>query len=480
MTSYAYASAQRIAADIREQKVTSRAVLEELLDRVERLDGPLNCVVILDQERARQQADLADRELAQGHLRGPLHGVPMTIKDSFQTEGLTTTSGAPELSDFVPEGDAVPVARLKQAGAIVFGKTNLPIYAGDTQSYNEVYGTSNNPWDPSRTVGGSSGGSAGALAAGFTPLELGSDIGGSIRGPASTCGVTGHKPSYGIVPALGQIPGPPGTLTQADIAVAGPMARDIEDLELALDVLAGPDEWHSTAYRLELPPPRKQDPRDYKVGVWLDESSAPIDDSVRTLLEQAIERLETGGTTVDREARPPIDFEYATRVYLQLLGAAESGGFSKDEIEHMAKTAAEEQEGIVPGFYTLRHRAWLSANERRLQMRRKWHEFFQHYDAILLPTLPTDAIAHDHSEPMGKRRIEINGEQRPYLDQLLWVGLTCVAYLPATVVPVGLTERGLPVGIQIAGPFLEDRTTLDIGRRILDQAGGFQAPSDYR
>lgn len=480
MSSHAYSSASRIAMGIREGTTSSRDALEELIDRVARLDGPLNCVVTLDLERARAQADACDAEVADGHLRGPLHGVPMTIKDSFQTEGLRTTSGAPELADFVPEKDAVPVARLKAAGAVVFGKTNLPIYAGDTQTYNEVFGASNNPWDVTRTVGGSSGGAAGALAAGLTPLELGSDIGGSIRGPASTCGVLGHKPSYGIVSALGQIPGPPGTLSQADIAVAGPMARDIEDLELGLDVLAGPDEWHAPAYRLDLPPARHGHPGGYRVAVWMDEDSAPIDDEVRTQLEGAADRLEASGATVDRTARPAFDFDYATRVFLQLLGAAECGGFPHDEIERMAEEKIEEQAGLVPGFYSLRHRAWLSANERRLQMRRMWHDFFRDFDAVLLPTLPTDAIEHDHSEPSGRRSITVNGAQRPYLDQLLWVGLTGVAFLPSTVVPVGRTGRGLPVGIQVAGPFLEDHTTLDLGRHILDQAGGFEAPPGFR
>ena len=219
-----YWSTGDAAAAIRAGRISSRDHLELLLDRVERLNPPLNAVVTLDAERARREADAADRALAEGRDLGPLHGVAMTIKDSFQTIGMRTTSGAPELSGHIPEVDAVPVARLRAAGAVVFGKTNLPIYAGDTQSYNAVFGQTNNPWNLERTPGGSSGGSAAALAAGFTPLELGSDIGGSIRGPASTCGIFGHKPSYGIVPALGQIPGPPGTLTQADIAVAGPMA----------------------------------------------------------------------------------------------------------------------------------------------------------------------------------------------------------------------------------------------------------------
>lgn len=477
----AYWSAAEAAAAIRHGKISSRDYLELLLDRVDRLNPPLNAVVTLDVERARREADAADRALAEGRALGPLPGVAMTIKDSFQTKGMRTTSGAPELSSHVPEVDAVPVARLRAAGAVVFGKTNLPIYAGDTQSYNEVFGQTNNPWNLERTPGGSSGGSAAALAAGLTPFELGSDIGGSIRGPASTCGVFGHKPSYGIVPALGQIPGPPGTLTQADIAVAGPMARTVEDLELGLDILAGPDDWHAPGYRLELPPARHGNLADYRVAVWFEEPSSPIDGRILERLEGAADALEAAGATVDRKARPDFTFDYATRVFGQLLGAAMCGGFSHDEIEELAvRGIREDEEGALAARWaSQRHRAWLSTNERRLQMRRKWHEFFREWDAVLLPCLPTTAIPHDHSEPMGARRITVNGERRAYGEQTLWVGLTGVAYLPATVIPAGTASDGLPVGLQIAGPFLEDRTTLDLARRLSGEIGGFERPPGY-
>ncbi|MCY3969392.1 MAG: amidase [Acidobacteria bacterium] len=477
----AYWSTAQAAAAIRSGRISSRDYLELLLDRVERMNPPLNAVVTLDAERARGEADAADRALADGRSLGPLHGVAMTIKDSFQTVGMRTTSGAPELSGHIPAVDAVPVARLRGAGAVIFGKTNLPVYAGDTQSYNEVFGQTNNPWDLERTPGGSSGGSAGALAAGFTPFELGSDIGGSIRGPASTCGVFGHKPSYGIVPALGQIPGPPGTLTQADIAVAGPMARSAEDLELGLDIIAGPDDWHAAGYRLELPPARHETLADYRVAVWFEEPSSPIDDRVLERLESAADALEEAGARVDREARPDFTFDYATRVFGQLLGAAMCGGFSHDEIEELAgRGIREDEEGALAARWaSQRHRAWLSANERRLQMRRKWHAFFKEWDAVLLPCLPTTAIPHDHSEPMGARRITVNGERRAYGEQTLWVGLTGVAYLPATVIPAGTAGDGLPVGLQIAGPFLEDRTTLDLARRLSKRIGGFERPPGY-
>src|SRR5438309_2857444 len=287
MNELAFLSAIEIAKEIRERRLSSREAVDYFLARVEALDGPINSIVTVDAHRARMEAGAADGTLARGEVRGPLHGVPMTVKDSFQTRGMRTASGAPELSALIPDEDAWPVARLREAGAIIFGKTNLPIYAGDMQTYNEVFGTTNNPYDLSRTPGGSSGGSAAALACGFTPLELGSDIGGSIRLPSHMSGVVGHKPSYGIVPAHGQIPGPPGSLTQADLAVAGPMARTVEDLELGLNILAGPDRWEYPAWRLELPSPRHDSLKEYRVAAWLDDPTCPVEPDVRSLLENA-------------------------------------------------------------------------------------------------------------------------------------------------------------------------------------------------
>jgi amidase len=480
-THLAYFSAREVATAIRERKLRSREVLEAMLERIEKHNPALNAVVTLEAERARSEADRADAEARKGEFRGPLHGVCMTIKDSFMTAGMRTTSGAPELSDFVPETDAVPVARLRAAGAIVVGKTNLPIYAGDAQSYNEVFGRSNNPWNVGRTPGGSSGGSAAALAAGLTPIELGSDIGGSIRGPASACGVTGHKPSYGVIPAIGQIPGPPGTLTQADLAVAGPMARNIDDLELGLALMAGADDWYAPGWRLTLPPPRHRSLREFRVAVWVHEDLVPIEREVEGLLLEAADALKREGVRIDYDARPDFTFEYAVGVYDQLLGAALSGGFTRGEIEALATKAdaADESHALGARHASPRHRERLPANERRLQLRRKWREFVQDWDAVLFPCLPTTAIPHDPSQPIGRRKIVVNGEERPYNDQLRWMGPAGVAYLPATVVPVGLSSEGLPVGAQLAGPFLEDRTTLALGRHLEAIHGGFQRPPGY-
>jgi amidase len=470
-------SATELAAAIAAGEVSSTEVLDHLVERIERLDGPVNAVVCWDLERAREAARRADDARAAGDELGPLHGVPMTIKDSFQTAGCTTTSGSPDLADFVPAEDADPVARLRAAGAIPFAKTNLPLFAGDIQSYNEVYGTTNNPHDVERTPGGSSGGSAAALAMGYTPIELGSDIGGSIRVPAHYSGVMGHKSSFGIVPAHGQIPGLPGTLTQADLAVAGPMARTVDDMEVMLDVLAGPDRWDAPAWRLDLPPARATALEDFRIAAWIDDERCPVDADTARALGETIAAIDAAGGKVDVDARPGFTLDKAFTVFGNLLFAALSGGHPKGKIEHMATDTSETSLGWVKRGTAARHRDWLSDHERRLQLRARWDEFFSDFDAILLPVHPRPAIPHDHSEPQFERRVDIGGRDAPYLDLFPWIAPAGAAYLPATVVPAGISTDGLPIGVQIVGPYLHDRTTLQLARHIADLRGGCPRPA---
>src|SRR5215831_6791091 len=467
----AHVSALDLAAAIRRRQVSSREALEYFLARIAALDKTINSVVTIDAERARDEADEADRLLARGEARGSLHGVPMTIKDSLQTRGMRTTSGAPELANFVPQEDAWPVARVREAGAVIFGKTNLPSYAGDLQSYNDVFGTTSNPYDLTRTPGGSSGGSAAALACGFTPLEIGSDIGGSIRLPSHMSGVVGHKPSYGVVPAHGQIPGPPGTLTLADLAVAGPMARTIDDLRVGLDIMAGPNRWEHPAWKLKLPAPRRGSLREYRVAAWLDDPACPVEPDSRELLEKAAQALAEAGATVDRNARPAFTLEKVADTFAALLQAALAGGVSFEKIEESAATEGDSPAARTRRLLAIRHRQWLSINERRLQMRRRWEEFFADWDAILLPVMPCPAIAHDHSEPQAARTAPVGGAQIPYWSLTTWMAPAGVCYLPATVIPVGVLQNGLPVGIQIAGPYLHDRTTLDLAKHLFARLG---------
>jgi len=485
MPDIAFRSALELAVAIRNREVSSRELLEHYLRRIERHNPAINAIVTLDVERARAQADAADAALARGESLGPLHGLPITVKDTVETAGLRTTAGAPLHAEHVPAQDAPAVARLKAAGAIVFGKTNIPVFAMDLQTYNPIFGATNNPWDVTRSPGGSSGGSAAALAAGLTGLELGSDIGGSIRNPAHYCGVYGHKPTFDIIPLRGHIPGPPGALTGADIAVLGPLARSAKDLSLALSILAGPDAEEGRAWRLELPSPRHGALRKYRVAAWLDDPACPVAAEVRARLEAVIAGLREEKVQVDEQARPGFHFADALRTYLGLLWGATSSGLPREQIEELARAAGQmppEADGYWDHFVRAsaqRHCDWLLANEARAHYRAQWAEFFRNYDVLLCPITPTAAISHDHSEPMMARTIQVNGQTRSYLDGIAWAGVIGMAYLPVTMAPVGRTSQGLPVGVQIVGPYLEDRTTVDFARRLAEVIGGFEAPPGY-
>ena len=459
-------TATELTAAITRRDVSSTEVLDHLVDRIEALDGPVNSVVHWDLDRARSAAREADAAVVRGDDLGALHGVPMTIKDSFQTEGCITTSGAPELAGFVPTEDAWPVARLREAGAIPFAKTNLPLYAGDVQTFNEVYGTTNNPFDLSRTPGGSSGGAAAALAMGFTPIELGSDIGGSIRVPAHYCGVVGHKSSFALVPGHGHIPGPAGTFTSADIGVYGPMARSVVDLELELGVLAGPDRWDSAAWRLDLPPSTAEGLADFRIAAWLDDPWCPVDGDTSRVLTSLVESIEAAGGHVDVDARPAFSLEKVSDVYLPLLFAALANGFPPEALDHMAANTDDTALGQVFRGTAMRHQDWLGYNERRLQMREEAARFFSGFDAILMPVHPRPAIPHDHQGTPASRTVSIDGVDRSYMDLFRWIALAGVAYLPSTVVPVGVSADDLPIGVQIVGPYLHDLTTLHLAKHI--------------
>ncbi len=472
-------SAIDLAAAIRDGRTSSREALDHFLARIARLDGPINALVTIDAERARAEADAADAALARGDLAGPLHGVPMSVKDSLSTVGMRTTSGAPELSDHVPTTDAWAVAAMRRAGAVIFGKTNLPIYAGDMQSYNEVFGTTHNPWDIERTPGGSSGGASAALAARFTPIEIGSDIGGSIRLPAHMGGVYGHKPTYGIVPAHGQIPGPPGTLTLADLAVIGPMARTVDDLELGLDLMSGPDRWNGPAWRLDLPPARATALGDFRIGAWLDDPYCPLDDEVAAVLGAMVSAIEGAGGRVDTEARPGFTLQKSAERFFALLQAALAGGYGRDEIDRMATATGDDPIAVTKRNTAMRHRDWLSHNESRLQQRLKFGQFFENHDVLLLPVMPTVAFRHDHSEPMAGRVVRTQRGDRRYWDLNIWMAPAGACWLPATVIPVGLAASGLPVGVQIVGPYLEDRTTLAFARALAEVVGPCPTPPGF-
>jgi amidase len=483
MPELGFDSATALLRALREREISSRELLEHYLARIERANPRLRAVVTLDEDRARQRAEASDAARARGESHGFLHGLPISVKDCFETAGLRTTAGSKLLADHVPTADAVSVARLKAAGAIVFAKTNTPALAMDWQTYNPLFGTTCNPWDVARTPGGSSGGSGAAIAAGLSALELGSDIGGSIRVPASWCGVFGHKPSWGIVPERGHIPGWPGALREDDINVVGPLGRSAADLALALEVLAGPLPDRARAWRLELPPARHASLRDFRVAAWLDDPAAPVDGAVRERLEAAIEALRREGVEVDEAARPGFALAHAIEVYRGLMIPITAAVMRDAEFAAAVKQADASDPAPrdeLTRFLRavgLRHRDWLLLHEKRERLRGLWADFFRRFDVLLCPAAPVCAPRHDHSEPMVLRRLEVNGAARPYTDLLAWTGFVGVCLLPASVAPVGRTREGLPVGMQIVGPFLEDRTPLAFASRLEALLGGFEPPA---
>ncbi|MFI5328654.1 MAG: amidase [Candidatus Rokuibacteriota bacterium] len=478
-----FRSAKQLASDIRRGKIGCLEALDLFLARVDRFNPQLNAIVARDAEAARRRARQADAALRKGKVWGPLHGVPMTVKESYDVAGMPTTWGLSELKDNVPSRHALAVERLLGAGVVLFGKTNVPSWLADWQSFNPVYGTTNNPWDLSRTPGGSSGGSAAALAAGLTGFEAGSDIGASIRNPAHYCGVYGHKPTYGIVPPRGQAL--PGRVAQGDISVIGPMGRSADDLALGLSVMAGADEIDGAGWRLALPAPRQKKLRDFKVAVMLTDPVSEVDDEVQARVQAVADFLVKQKAKVSGAARPAIDTAEAQRVYIFLLRAATAGRQTSEQFARNAEVAR----GLRPddeSYYArmtranvASHRDWLGANEARHQMRWRWAEFFRDYDLLLCPAAASTAFPHDQEGERHERTIPVNGHRVPTTDQLFWAGYPGMAFLPSTVAPAGFSRAGLPIGVQIVGPQYGDRTCIELARLLEREFQGFVPPPGY-
>jgi amidase len=479
----AFGSTAGLAARVRERKIGCLEALDFFLARAEKYNPALNAVVTWQTDRARERARAADAALARGENWGPLHGVPMTVKESFSVEGMPTTWGNPLFKDNVATEDAVLVERLLRAGAVIYGKTNVPYMLMDAQSYNEVYGVTNNPWDISRGPGGSSGGEAAALAAGLSALGAGSDIAGSLRNPAHYCGVYAHKPSWGLIPTRGHSPS--GALTPTDISAVGPMARHAEDLDLAMPALAGPDLLQQTAWRVELPPPRHRRLGDFRVALWTQSPMCEIDASVAERFTAVAAALTRAGAAIAEEAHPAIDDEAHHRLFMQLLRAATASRLRDEDFaaqQAIAATLAPDDTSFraeVARGATIGHRDWGVANETRTRLRHDWHQFFRDCDVLLTPVAATAAFPHDHSPDRDARRIPVNDKQRPYSEQIFWAELASLSYLPATAAPIGLTADGLPVGMQIITAEGEDRTAIEFARLLAAEIGGFTPPPDY-
>ena len=482
MTDLHWKSATEIAAMIRARKTTAADVLEHFLARIDKFNPSLNAIIWEDRDRARVRAKAADAALAAGEVWGPLHGVPMTIKESYDVAGSPTTWGDPELKGNIAAESALSVQRLERAGVNLFGKTNVPLMLADWQSYNAIYGTASNPWNRDLTPGGSSGGSASALAAGLTGLDAGSDIGASIRNPAHYCGVFGLKPTWGVVSAKGHAL--PGSVAPGDISAIGPMARAADDIEVALDAMAGPDDIDGTAWTLTLPACGARSLKDMRIAVKLTDPNCEIDDAYAARLQSLVDALARQGATV-KEVEPGIDTRRLHEIYVLLLRAATSGRTPQADIDRWRAKAAELGAGKVPYLEqmvkgnTLSHREWLALNNERHHLRQRFNAFFADWDILLCPAAASAAWPHDQKGERWARTIPVNGKPQPTTDQLFWAGYPGVVYLPAIVGPAGLTTDGLPVGYQAIAASGRDKTAIAFARFVEREIGGFVPPPGY-
>ncbi|MFK4537432.1 amidase [Bradyrhizobium ottawaense] len=416
---WSFKSAVELSAALTAKKVSAVELTQDAIDRIERHDGKVNAICVRDFDRARSAAREADVALARGE-RKPLLGIPVTVKESFNIAGLPTTWGWTPQKDFKPTEDALSISRVKNAGGVILGKTNVPVGLGDWQSYNDIYGTTNNPYDLGRTPGGSSGGSSAALAAGYGPLSLGSDIGGSLRVPAFHCGVYAHKPTYNLCPTRGHTPPPfPAVPMERDMAVIGPMARSAADLTLLLDVMAGPDPVDlGIGYKLALPDARHDRLKDFRLLVIDSHPLLPANSDIRGAIETLAGRLTGAGASVARESPLFPDFKEASRLYMRMLMGFLGAFFPPDILAgaragaaHLSpedkSLAAERLRGM-----TSSHQAWVFDEGARAGLRAQWRHLFRTFDAVICPIMPTPAYPHDHSPEQEKRRINIDGKDQ--------------------------------------------------------------------
>lgn len=485
-----FATARAQLRLLREKKIGAVELLDLHRERVKQVNPSINAVIAFDEERARAAAKHADDSWAKDTSLGPLHGLPMTVKDVFEMQGVVTTCGIEALKDYVPEEDAAVLTQLREAGAVIFGKTNVPEGAGDHQSYNAIYGITRNPWNLERTCGGSSGGAAAAVATAMTPLEVGSDVGGSIRCPAHFCGTFGMKPSHGLVPLKGHIPPEPGALREIEMEVAGPLARSAYDLEILFDAIARPGDLDRKGKRWALPPPRHDRLKDFRVALWAETEDYPVDPGYLAAIHAFAEDLRKAGVKIDERARPAIDPEDSNETYIATLFGLWGGGLSDEAFAGYVRASA----GLDPAdkswaarigraaAQTLRD--WDRLQEKRARMRRAWEAFFADYDILICPVMVTPAFPHDTSgadhTAQLHRTMKVGDETLPYLDNLIWPGLITLVNLPSTVAPTRHYTEGLPTGVQLVSGFLDDRTTLRFAQLVEDEFGGFAAPDESR
>lgn len=465
--------ATQIVSEIRAGRLKARDALEDCLSVFEAENPRIGAVISTDLDEARRQADETDRRVSRGYPLYPLEGLPVTIKETFALRGFPSTWGDPDRKGTISATDSDVARLLKTAGATIWGKTNIPERMRDWETDNRLHGPTRNPHDPERSAGGSSGGSAAAVASGMTPVDVGSDMGGSIRIPAHYCGVFGLKPSWNLVP-LGGHSLEPGRRVP-DINAAGPLARSARDLALMLDALA------ITRPTPAVRPPRRESGR-IRIGVLLDHAECPVEGAYRDGLERFLQKLEQRGARVDRGAVAAVDLTRAAELMNLMARAETATRLSAKEYDQALRLARRAQSGFPMDFAeinargaTLSHRDWLQLHEERLEIKRAWAAFFQAYDAFLCPAAATVAPPLAGGIPVLDRTVTVDGKPLPVLAQHLWTGIASLAHLPAIALPVGVLRCGLPFAIQMIGPEFADFELIELAahfERILTHEDG--------
>jgi amidase len=483
MTSIVFKSALALGRLLRARKISSRELLGECLSQYVRHNDAVNAVIFTDIDAAKRAASASDRRLKKAMPLSPIDGVPMTIKESFDWASAPSTWGDPMLKDNIAAKNAVALQRMTDAGAVLYGKTNVPLALSDWQSFNAIYGTTNNPWDVTRTPGGSSGGAAAALATGMTALEVGSDIGASIRNPAHYCGVFGHKPTYGVVPYRGHLM--PGSVSISDITVAGPMARSARDLSTMMLILVGSEGIERRGVTFTLPKATQKTFKDFRVAIKLSSPVSDVDQNYQDLLISLGQFLKRKVKKLSWEAAPEIDDAEAYENYITLLRSTATKRMSDDDIEAASAKAKsfdaadKSYVAMMARAFGLSHGGWLRANERRHQMRQLWDAFFDDWDVLLCPCAASAAWPHDQVGERHERFITVNGKQVSTIDQRFWAGYSGNFYLPSSVAPLGLTPNGLPCGVQIITREYGDYTSLRFAELLEKEWRGFVPPPGY-
>jgi amidase len=470
-----YATARQMLADLNAKRISARELLDAHAARNASLAASINAVTVTDLDRAKKDAQTIDDARAKGANLGALAGLPMTIKDGYDVEAMPATAGFPPFASRDKNcADAELVARTRAAGAVIWGKTNVPLMLSDWQSYNAIYGTTNNPYDVTRVPGGSSGGAAAALATGITPLEIGSDIGGSLRTPANFCGVTALKPTWGVLPMRGHVPPSPGIDAELDLGVGGPMARNIDDLKLLWNVLNNSRE---TARR---------DIKGARVAVWDEDPMLPLSRDVKDGVARAADALAKSGAHVET-IKAPVDTRELLVNYIWLLNSIIGAGFPESVLNEMAKTRETDLKTFAAArdpwsselsrlAVTARTEEVMAAQRARQALKDQMTAFFESHDAILMPIAPVTAFKHDHSEPFSARLLDVDGTPTPYPTMLGWTALATALHLPSLAVQAGRTASNMPVGVQIAGPWNGEAQLFDYACAVEEGLGGFTAP----